>query len=925
MRQDDTHLDYHREDQRRPRSSHAKPESQLSPTNDPAQPLRRSVPPELGARHERDVLPARAPVDRERKVPHSESKDVEMAGMETQPVKAEERKPERKLDGGPLPTTVSATKDDAHEARESAPKSGTTKRPLLRVPVVRFSLPPKDATPPSESWESDDDEDMGDYFADELTKTESTLRELERMDAPWDVATRFAGLSHDMALKVAVEDDRVTASLGPIPAELEAAAFVPPTAIKAQAEGSTSAKISKPSDSKGPSLDKVLAPAAGESRPETKATSSAPPLPKTEEMDMSVSSPSREVSVKQEVQPGSEDVPMAEAPPVPEAAPSKEESLAAAPTDLTGSAGPLPIPDGAVQPPDGGSPLPTPPSQVEDDGDETESDDPEAMMIDSLRQTMKTPPIDSLPNFHGKAWDKDAKFLRTLDDTDSAVDELILDHLEKISLERLSEQQELSQVYLQNYRHYLDFTLSDDSVAVKTRDKIFGTSSANDSLAAAQANAEQKPEGRGSGRRFATERDLERVIQASIKEDEERRQREIQIQKEKYRSEKEAIIPPMYWDEQQMKNELFYDTSGFVPVERLAFAWACLPPIANFTEEEVELFEKRYMEKPKQWGVIAEGIPKRDFKACIQFYYLKKKELKLKERLKKQPRKRKKSGRGKQKTSALVSELGNGENHETEENNAEATEGGERRRPRRAAAPTFSFEQNNTADSDSVASGSGRRANAGEKVDGRKGRRKAAKDKEPKAAKQSQTLAATQTTGGTGRGRSRSNSRAQTVETPTPTGAAEPPRLPVTYEQPSGIQPPSLDATAQQPPLPPPATPLERPVVAPQASSMADLMAPPSALAPPQLRPEPPPPPPQPTMSTLSFAQPPVQPQPERRSQTQASSYWSVSEITEFPHLLRAFGTDWSAIAGHMGSKTPVMVSILISPFFFCRSSLQYE
>lgn len=93
-----------------------------------------------------------------------------------------------------------------------------------------------------------------------------------------------------------------------------------------------------------------------------------------------------------------------------------------------------------------------------------------------------------------------------------------------------------------------------------------------------------------------------------------------------------------------------------------------------------------------------------------------------------------------------------------------------------------------------------------------------------------------------------------------------------------------------------------------QTSTMSDLMAPPSALAPPQLRPEPPVPPPQPVASTLNFVQPTTQPQAERRAQNQASSYWSVSEINEFPALLRAFGTDWSAIANHMGSKTTVMV-----------------
>jgi hypothetical protein len=40
----------------------------------------------------------------------------------------------------------------------------------------------------------------------------------------------------------------------------------------------------------------------------------------------------------------------------------------------------------------------------------------------------------------------------------------------------------------------------------------------------------------------------------------------------------------------------------------------------------------------------------------------------------------------------------------------------------------------------------------------------------------------------------------------------------------------------------------------------------------------------------------------------QTSSYWSVPEQTDFPALLKCFGTDWHAIANFMTSKTHVMV-----------------
>ncbi|KAG6090015.1 hypothetical protein E4U30_008247, partial [Claviceps sp. LM220 group G6] len=78
-------------------------------------------------------------------------------------------------------------------------------------------------------------------------------------------------------------------------------------------------------------------------------------------------------------------------------------------------------------------------------------------------------------------------------------------------------------------------------------------------------------------------------------------------------------------------------------------------------------------------------------------------------------------------------------------------------------------------------------------------------------------------------------------------------------------------------------------------SSMVDVMAAPS------LHSEPPPPH-HPALTLFNLQLPG-----DRKAPTQASSYWSVSEANDFPLLLRAYGSDWTAIAAHMGSKTAVM------------------
>lgn len=876
----------HTHDANRPRSSGAKSDFQAGSTRGPTEHLRRSVPPESAPKLGQEPVSGAGSPGHER--PHDDDLDD---GEIVSPTASPRRSVSTKKDKSPKLLQEPSSTQPAREPPAEVPR---TKKPSLKVPVVLFQLPAKDTIPPADSWESDDDdEDIEDYFVDEAAKVKNSLRELEKKDAGWDILNRFGNLSHDICMKIISEDECFSRILGPIPTEIEQACMQPPSpSVKKREEAGGGS--SEPTESDLAKLKVVPVMAPDEPAGTVESITSKAPKQETDRTNIDARGLSPTPVSKQEMQDGPEDITMRDVP--------------AAPPTVAPLQGRLQLPSGNVPPEPAlnngaspGSQLPTPPSH-EDSGDETESDDIDGMLI-TIREELKTPPIDSLPDFCCKPWDQDAAFLQTLD-SDPVLDAFILGHIDEVSTKNRAEQEEARQEYLRNYRKYLDFTLSSDPVATKHREKVYGPL---EPTTATSSTPEPRSEGRGGGRRFATERDLERVLQASMREDEERRQREIQLEREKSRSEKEAIIPPMCWNDDEIKDDLFYDTTGYTPVDALAYAWQCLPPISNFTEAEAAAFEKGYLERPKQWGQVAEPIANRDFRACIQYYYLNKKDLNLKEKLKKQPKKRKKSSRGKQRSSALVSELGNGEN-ETEENQ-DNTEGGERRRPRRAAAPTFGSSEQN--DSDSVTPGAtGRRGNGGargenqtEKVDGRKGRRKAAKEKEPKAPKGGQSAGSTPVPGGPGRGRSRSNSRALNADTPIPTGAAEPPRLPTTYEQPSGIQAPAL-APAQQPTMPP-AT--ERPGL--QTSTMSDLMAPPSALAPPQLRPEPVAPP-QPVVSTLNFTQPTTQqPQAERRAQNQASSYWSVSEINEFPALLRAFGTDWTAIANHMGSKTTVMVS----------------
>jgi hypothetical protein len=541
----------------------------------------------------------------------------------------------------------------------------------------------------------------------------------------------------------------------------------------------------------------------------------------------------------------------------------------------------------------------TTPGQADEDDDATEIEEVDFATIETVRQYMATPPLDDLPTFDVRPWYQSKKLRKSSQVTEGLKNFVLRQVGGEVTLKE-AEQKERRLDYRDRYEKYLRFTLSNDPIAVKSRNYFHHCNAPEGTKPAAAP--ESKPEGGRRGARFATELDFEYAIQQSIREENERKEREERAQKEKYRSEKEAVIPDMYWTSEEREREVYLDQTGYLPVEKLVAAWQVLPPVVNFTEEEAARFEKAYLEFPKQWGKIASEVPNRDFGACIQYYYAKKKELNLKEKLKKQPKRRRKGK--KQRSSALVSELGNPEN-ETEQQE-ETGENGERRRPRRAAAPTWGYEATPAVDSDGTTPaatparrGAGSKNDSGaEKTEVKKRRTRVPKDKEAKAAKPpaQQTLAPTPAPPAAKSNRSRSNSRAQGAPpewAQAPSGVpGELGRIPMKFDMPPvAMQPPMPHSHVAQPPL---ASPERIPLNLP--SSISEVMAPPS------LRPEPPPPPANVPTFDIGHAHDRI------RAPQQASSYWSVSETTDFPGLLRAFGTDWSAIATHMQTKTAVMV-----------------
>lgn len=527
------------------------------------------------------------------------------------------------------------------------------------------------------------------------------------------------------------------------------------------------------------------------------------------------------------------------------------------------------------------------------DSDADESEDDYADQLAAVRPLMKTPPISSLPFRKIKPWWENTEFMQSIEDAAAHQPILEAEIAEKARLKE-EHRQKLRQEYASHYRKYLEFCESDDPAAVNYRAKIAANEKAASRAASLTPAAEGRPEGRRAASRFATEHDIARVLQESKREAQEKQERSERAAKAKAASDKEAIIPDMI-PEDEYRAVNFTNTSHKVPFDRAPAILGLLPPIDNFTEEECEIFEKTYLEYPKQWSKIAEALPGRDYKNCIQHYYLVKHKDCLKEKLKKKE-KGKKKGRAsnaasKPKSNALMANLGS---RDGEMDDGQDIVDGERRRPRRAAAPIWPIEPPSEPETATPAPTPGRRIASTNKGDTgsesgpnkRKGKASSGRDKGPKQPKNGQLLAAAPPSSSKLREEDKKSPSGQMGDKAQSRLSSEP----ISFM--NQIEGPTQTADAY------PTTRGPSSALVPQFAR-ADIKI--FGLS-------------DQDVAEHSSASMPFDTQHhDRRNMPQTSSYWSVPEQTDFPALLQHFGTDWQAIAKWMGSKTHIMVNIFHS------------
>lgn len=83
-----------------------------------------------------------------------------------------------------------------------------------------------------------------------------------------------------------------------------------------------------------------------------------------------------------------------------------------------------------------------------------------------------------------------------------------------------------------------------------------------------------------------------------------------------------AVIPPILFDQREQK--IKYDNNnGFI--EDMEAVYKSRQFLNVWTTSEKDLFKEKYLQHPKNFGVIASYLDRKSVSDCVQYYYLSKK------------------------------------------------------------------------------------------------------------------------------------------------------------------------------------------------------------------------------------------------------------------------------------------------------------
>ncbi|KAK4569781.1 hypothetical protein LTR86_002750 [Recurvomyces mirabilis] len=367
--------------------------------------------------------------------------------------------------------------------------------------------------------------------------------------------------------------------------------------------------------------------------------------------------------------------------------------------------------------------------------------------------------------------------------------------------------------------------------------------------------------------KYSSEYDVEQVLKQSeetARLEQEKHERE--ARKNQADMEKEAKIPDQHLEE-HYRRSIFIDTNRYREPGKLTLVFSYEPQPDTFTENEQQIFIAAFKETPKKWGEIASLLPGRTYKDCIHHYYSNKWDGRFRDSRTKKLKASGRRGRGGKAIRGRGAQAMADLAVTTEP--AEKSESG---RPKRAAAPTTFGEREIESKAALVNPSPAKKLGPGARQDGNGDngpekpgkRRKGMGEKPGRKAKGSQPLAALAAAPSASPGRSMMQSalikedmaRAQSME--------EASLLTGFRAEQHTMHPVDKHAYQQE-------------EYHPTMMPMEDIARP-----------------------KIAGQVPP--------SRTGPSSYWSVPEQTDFVKYIGYFGTDFAAIANHMGTKTQTMI-----------------
>ncbi|KAI4728721.1 hypothetical protein E4T49_03467 [Aureobasidium sp. EXF-10728] len=426
-------------------------------------------------------------------------------------------------------------------------------------------------------------------------------------------------------------------------------------------------------------------------------------------------------------------------------------------------------------------------------------------------------------------------------------------------------QKDLHEEYLEKYRAWkLETQLLDHERASKESEERQMSVELGLDIESSPVLENTAPESRSTRlHKFSSEYDIQQVLKQS---EETARLEQEKVERESRRAqidlEKEAI-PPETWDQASREKRTFKNMNRYRDPICLTEIFGYEPEFDTFTEAEHKRFVELFKERPKQWGEIAAQLPGRSYADCIHHYYKYKWDGRFKE---KQKRRTKGGGRrggktGRARGSQMMSDLPKLPGEEDSSSGPMLTETG---RPRRAATRTaYTAEKDPEVKPATVSTTTTKKVPATGEVGSEK------------PAKRRKTTAA----GDKPQKRGRQTLVSSTTSVTSPAGTDKEAALSEDFARAKQLEDAALLTGILTG---------TRAIGGPQQVEYAHDPLPAQITNDPAER-------------TRAPAQPPMQ-------RSSASSYWSVPEQTDFVKFIAHFGTDFGAIANHMGTKTQTMV-----------------